>query len=97
MAHKVIIFYRLYMPYYFLGTFTEYPYVKQYITVWLRPHIHSYVTITQRHRTERIFTRSFPNDIQSIQVFRITAERTQQKQYQNNPFHKLAGIYFMQP
>ena len=26
MAHKVIIFYRLYMPYYFLGTFTEYPY-----------------------------------------------------------------------
>ena len=27
MAHKVIIFYRLYMPYYFLGTFTEYPYL----------------------------------------------------------------------
>ena len=26
MAHKVIILYRLYMPYYFLGTFTEYPY-----------------------------------------------------------------------
>ena len=25
MAHKVIILYRLYMPYYFLGTFTEYP------------------------------------------------------------------------
>ena len=37
MAHKVIILYRLYMPYYFLGTFTEYPYsifrlnVLQYI------------------------------------------------------------------
>ena len=26
MAHKVIILYRLYMPYYFLGTFTEYPF-----------------------------------------------------------------------
>ena len=28
MAHKVIILYRLYMPYYFLGTFTEYPYFR---------------------------------------------------------------------
>ena len=28
MAHKVIILYRLYMPYYFLGTFTEYPCFK---------------------------------------------------------------------
>ena len=27
MAHKVIILYPLYMPYYFLGTFTEYPYL----------------------------------------------------------------------
>lgn len=26
MAYKVIILYRLYMPPYFLGTFTEYPY-----------------------------------------------------------------------
>ena len=26
MAYKVIILYRLYMPSYFLGTFTEYPY-----------------------------------------------------------------------
>ena len=25
MAYKVIILYRLYMPSYFLGTFTEYP------------------------------------------------------------------------
>ena len=29
MAYKVIILYRLYMPSYFLGTFTEYPYIKQ--------------------------------------------------------------------
>ena len=27
MAYKVIILYRLYMPSYVLGTFTEYPYV----------------------------------------------------------------------
>ena len=29
MAYKVIILYRLYMPSYFLGTFTEYPFSKQ--------------------------------------------------------------------
>ena len=28
MAYKVIILYRLYMPSYFLGTFTEYPLYK---------------------------------------------------------------------
>ena len=28
MAYKVIILYRLYMPSYFLGTFTEYPKVN---------------------------------------------------------------------
>ena len=27
MAYKVIILYRLYMPSYVLGTFTEYPYI----------------------------------------------------------------------
>ena len=27
MAYKVIILYQLYMPAYFLGTFTEYPYL----------------------------------------------------------------------
>ena len=29
MAYKVIILYRLYMPSYFLGTFTEYPFVER--------------------------------------------------------------------
>jgi hypothetical protein len=29
MAYKVIILYQLYMPSYFLGTFTEYPYHGQ--------------------------------------------------------------------
>ena len=28
MAYKVIILYRIYMPSYFLGTFTEYPYFE---------------------------------------------------------------------
>ena len=28
MAYKVIILYQLYMPSYFLGTFTEYPYIE---------------------------------------------------------------------
>ena len=28
MAYKVIILYRLYMPPYFLGTFTEYPFLS---------------------------------------------------------------------
>ncbi len=29
MAYKVIILYQLYMPSYFLGTFTEYPYLMR--------------------------------------------------------------------
>ena len=29
MAYKVIILYQLYMPSYFLGTFTEYPFIKR--------------------------------------------------------------------
>ncbi len=32
MAYKVIILYRLYMPSYFLGTFTEYPILRTGIT-----------------------------------------------------------------
>ena len=31
MAYKVIILYQLYMPSYFLGTFTEYPYLAPQI------------------------------------------------------------------
>ena len=43
MAHKVIILYRLYMPYYFLGTFTEYPYFStdsSFLGVFLRINRH---------------------------------------------------------
>ena len=32
MAYKVIILYRLYMPSYFLGTFTEYPFFGNILT-----------------------------------------------------------------
>ena len=37
MAYKVIILYRLYMPSYFLGTFTEYPYLgnRFFVTVFI--------------------------------------------------------------
>ena len=44
MAYKVIILYRLYMPSYFLGTFTEYPYLidvgccestRRFVFLWL--------------------------------------------------------------
>ena len=37
MAYKVIILYRLYMPSYFLGTFTEYPEYNKG-RVWLIQH-----------------------------------------------------------
>ena len=36
MAYKVIILYRLYMPSYFLGTFTEYPFL------WLQDNFISF-------------------------------------------------------
>ena len=38
MAYKVIILYRLYMPSYFLGTFTEYGYYycnSNYCIIWI--------------------------------------------------------------
>ena len=50
MAYKVIILYRLYMPPYFLGTFTEYP----CISVYQLPPNHS-VTAgipARNHRTD---------------------------------------------
>ena len=40
MAYKVIILYRLYMPSYFLGTFTEYPYyIVKKIKKVRKPHL----------------------------------------------------------
>ena len=35
MAYKVIILYRLYMPSYVLGTFTEYPFLAEYQDILL--------------------------------------------------------------
>ena len=37
MAYKVIILYQLYMPSYFLGTFTEYPYTNSFISTYKYP------------------------------------------------------------
>ena len=34
MAYKVIILYQLYMPSYFLGTFTEYPFLFYALNFW---------------------------------------------------------------
>ena len=43
MAYKVIILYQLYMPSYFLGTFTEYPYlVLNFRRLFLVIFIHYY-------------------------------------------------------
>ena len=39
MAYKVIILYQLYMPSYFLGTFTEYPYYKSFIITHTSPPV----------------------------------------------------------
>lgn len=39
MAYKVIILYRLYMPSYVLGTFTEYPLLERYTKVIISTHI----------------------------------------------------------
>ena len=50
MAYKVIILYRLYMPSYFLGTFTEYPYLYLY-TQYIRLFFIIVHQILYRHLT----------------------------------------------
>ena len=42
MAYKVIILYRLYMPSYFLGTFTEYPEISVLGIVVFYPYVRMY-------------------------------------------------------
>jgi len=45
MAYKVIILYRLYMPSYFLGTFTEYPKHKDVSThtqIYLKQNVQAF-------------------------------------------------------
>ena len=46
MAYKVIILYQLYMPSYFLGTFTEYPYIADAVEPAL-DYIQKYQPIPQ--------------------------------------------------
>ena len=47
MAYKVIILYQLYMPSYFLGTFTEYPYHSQIHTIRWPVHPDEYGDIVE--------------------------------------------------
>ena len=51
MAYKVIILYRLYMPSYFLGTFTEYPFLSPYVTI-VSYHTNSFPSREKRLRKE---------------------------------------------
>ena len=58
MAYKVIILYRLYMPSYFLGTFTEYPFLlpkgmSPDIHVRLEEHGTAVWNLIDGHRTVR--------------------------------------------
>ena len=46
MAYKVIILYQLYMPSYFLGTFTEYPY---FIDVILQDDCCAFEALVQKY------------------------------------------------
>lgn len=54
MAYKVIILYQLYMPSYFLGTFTEYPSLKVSCcfspVFMITPHYHESTKINKRER-----------------------------------------------
>lgn len=56
MAYKVIILYRLYMPSYVLGTFTEYPWFLQYGTFvsWACNPSFIKVQLQLHHRKTRV-------------------------------------------
>ena len=54
MAYKVIILYQLYMPSYFLGTFTEYPYTEQERLLLDYLTTHPAITLNQYCRLARI-------------------------------------------
>ena len=45
MAYKVIILYQLYMPSYFLGTFTEYPYIISFRRICLKSDMKELCTV----------------------------------------------------
>ncbi len=52
MAYKVIILYQLYMPSYFLGTFTEYPFLVQKIKLFCRYFRKCYTIVTRKFETK---------------------------------------------
>ena len=64
MAYKVIILYQLYMPSYFLGTFTEYPEVVTYncLAMVIRLIIKSLrVGFSLTRRIRSLFFQLFPD------------------------------------
>ena len=50
MAYKVIILYQLYMPSYFLGTFTEYPYIKGTVSILFPFSFYSEIGIERKNK-----------------------------------------------
>ena len=54
MAYKVIILYQLYMPSYFLGTFTEYPY-KTLIIKGIFQSLDEFVLLASPHSAAKPF------------------------------------------
>ena len=55
MAYKVIILYQLYMPSYFLGTFTEYP-LQRTVFIYTRPTCHYIHSLTSFPRYRYYFS-----------------------------------------
>ena len=60
MAYKVIILYRLYMPSYFLGTFTEYPYPSSKIPGLLFSICYLIIVIKQSVHALRVLPSPVP-------------------------------------
>ena len=64
MAYKVIILYQLYMPSYFLGTFTEYPYLyHQHLEHYL------YLNMYYIYHSSASFLRFFACEINQFTIF----------------------------
>ena len=96
MAYKVIILYQLYMPSYFLGTFTEYPkiiklgfthFLKHYLQVFrLIPHPHYRLEPDKIKRPEK-------NPI-FLQLSLIWRREGDSNPRYSNPYDSLANCWF---
>ena len=66
MAYKVIILYQLYMPSYFLGTFTEYPYLHYFLMRTLAHFLQSSTKLSILSEKSILFLNKYFN-----KVFRV--------------------------